>query len=161
MKARIPGLSSDLPARRTGTGEPATRTQRLGGPSPLNVFGFVRTGSAEGDPLAQEFLDADYQPTPHRKTIAISVGPTGAKKRYDVDLTQNELELYRRADERVTSRLRRLIQTPRWKDLDPEIKKSQFRRVYEQASNAVREIVLPRAIARLRTQRKAQSEAAS
>lgn len=152
FRSRVPGLSDDLPASRTGTGEPAKRTGRLGGGSPLNPLGFIRTGSADGDPLAKEFLDADYSPTPPRKTIVIGVGPKGYKRRHEVALLPAELEAFRKADERVTRRLRRLIETDRWQDLDPYVKKQTLQRVYDAAANAVRELVLPRAARRLKQQ---------
>lgn len=150
LKARIPGLSDALPVTRTGTGEPASRTGRLGGGGPLNPFGFIRKGSSKGDPLFKEFEQAGYAPDPHNRYIMVGVGPTGRKVQHRVDLTPQELELFRRADEAVTARLREMIKRPEWRDLDPTIKKQEFSKLYARGSNRVRAAILPRVAARLR-----------
>lgn len=152
LKARIPGLSDELPATRTGTGEPATRTERLFGGGPLNPFGFIRTGPSTADPLYKEFEQAGYAPDPHNRYIMVGVGPTGRKVQHRVDLTPQELELFRRADEAVTRRLWELIKRPEWRDLDPTIKKQEFSKLYSRGSNRVRAAILPRVAARLREQ---------
>lgn len=153
IKSGIPGLSKSLPAVRTGTGEPAKRTQRLGESTlgPLSPFGFMRTGDAKGDPLAKEFMAADYAPEAHKDYISIGVGPVGAKVQHRVTLTEKELEVFRTADEQTTKRLREIIKSDAWGKLSEEQKKGYFQKVYAAMGAKAKEAVMPGVVARLRS----------
>jgi hypothetical protein len=126
---RIPGLSKTLPERKAGTGE----TQMKQGASAIERFASPFSRSADKGPAAdleRIFEESDFIPS--RPPREVTIQGSGGRK---VELTQEERDFLAKADEKVTERLRRAVQSSEFKRLDPVRKKSFLRSQYQRAGD--------------------------
>lgn len=145
VTARLPGLSSTLPERRSGTGVVAERQGNA-----LTRFASPIQPSREkaGADFERLLVDIDAVPSPAGKNLRVKgVG--------EVRLTDAEHELIQNADLETTERLRRLVRAPSFRNLDPETQRKQIRQAYDRARDRARGKVMASAEfrARARAQR--------
>lgn len=105
VKARIPGLSDDLPAKRDVWGKEIVRE---GGVGP-DIVSPIWTGTAKNDRLNSEML-----------ANGVRIGPV-PRKVGGRDLTRAEYDNYRMLSGTIMeSAMRAAIDTPEWKNGTPE-----------------------------------------
>jgi hypothetical protein len=135
LMARVPVLSTTLPPRLTGTGEPVKR-----GETALSRFISPVRYTEEAGPernLERIFLDAGYSPSQPPRTITLP-GTLGRK----VDLTSDERRIYAAYAERATAFARSLTKNNDWSSLDPYAKRALLERIYRFAHDAARREML-------------------
>lgn len=131
LMSRIPILSTTVPARLTGTGEPVQR-----GESALSRFASPFRYSEEAGPeanLERLFLETGYNPSAPPRTISIP-GGRGRK----VELTQDERRLYSEYVRRASGFARALAKNEDWSGLDVYAKEEVLKRIYRFAHDAAR-----------------------
>lgn len=131
VESRIPGLSSTLPARRGGTGEPI---ERRGNALTRFAFPVQPSKEEEGLPFAQALIDLDAVPSAPRKEIKMRGRP--------VRLTDEEYSALQDADEKTTQKLRKVAESPAFKRLNDEQKRGVIRNAYERGRSDARNRVL-------------------
>lgn len=125
--SRIPGASTLLPARRSGTGQ---TIERPGNPvtrllSPVQV-----TGEKENLPFQEMLVNTEAVPTAPRKEIRI--------QGKDVALTNEEFKALQDADQATTKQLEKLFRAPSFKALPTERRKQLIDSRYNQGRSAAR-----------------------
>lgn len=129
IASRVPGLAQKLPERRNAQGDVLERpgnavTRFLSPVQPSTDKG------AEAD-LERAFLDAEFIPSKPARQITL---PRSNGKK--LDLTEQELEVFVKADQAVTARLRRVVQSSQFRRMDPLRQKSYLRNQYQRAQDS-------------------------
>lgn len=131
IESRIPGLTSLVPKRRSGTGEPVEREgnalSRFA--SPLQV-----SSREPGAEFQQLLVDIDAVPNAQQKDLVIP-GSKGKKVR----LTEDELDAINVSDAKATAYLRRVVKSPTFRQMDPEDQKAAVQRIYNQFRTEARQ----------------------
>jgi hypothetical protein len=138
IASRLPGVSSTLPPKLTGTGEPETRGGPEGGLpgriwSALTPFP-VSTSDPSSERVAKLFEDIGFHPAAPEQTLTIP----GLHRAVKVQLTPEERQYLSGVDARVTDRVRELAQDPRFLSMDPLMQKYYLQRMYLTAGMAGR-----------------------
>jgi hypothetical protein len=135
VMSRIPGVSRTLPKRVRGTGVPIERREH-----PISrAISPIRYGRERpGKELEKLMLDIGYIPS--RPPKSITVPGTGGRKAL---LTQREKQIYSNAMRAATDRLRRFAADPAFMRADPLQQEEVLKRVFRQARDSARRLVLP------------------
>lgn len=130
VAAAIPGLSTTLPARRSGTGEVIDRPGNAASRflSPLQI-----TQKKPGTELEKLLVDIDAVPSAPQREVTIP-GSHGRKVR----LTDEEYATLQDSDRRASDRLRRLIQRSDFRRLEPEEQRAIIERFYNRERTTAR-----------------------
>ena len=138
IASRLPGVSSMLPPKLTGTGETETRGGPEGGTlgrlwSAVTPFP-VSTSDPASERMAKLFEDIGFHPAAPEQSLTIPGLHRGVK----VQLTPEERQYLSGVDARVTDRVRELAQDPRFLSMDPLMQKYYLQRMYLTAGMAGR-----------------------
>jgi hypothetical protein len=124
LESRIPGLTSLVPKRRSGTGEPVEREgnalSRFASPLQVSTL-------EPGADFQKLLVDIDAVPSAPQRDLVIP-GSKGKKVR----LTEDELDTITASDGRATEYLRRVVKSPTFRRMDPEDQKAAVQRIYNQ-----------------------------
>lgn len=127
IRSRIPGLSSDLPAKRDIWGEPITSE---GGPGP-DFMAPVRQSSVQHDPLNREMLEIGARFSDPQRFI-IQDGQR-------VDLTPRQFEQYSAlAGQQTRKMIEGLMAQPGWADMPAEARAAAVKKAAMAAKKATR-----------------------
>ncbi|AHE52823.1 hypothetical protein NX02_05420 [Sphingomonas sanxanigenens DSM 19645 = NX02] len=131
IKARIPGLSSTLPARRDVFGRPV---EREGGVGP-DFLSPIATKAARNDPLVREMLDinARFGKMP-RRIKGVQLTP------------QHYSEMTRMAGQKIERGVRAAMASPSWRTLSDQGKVKVVDRIKREAREDARDRILQRMV---------------
>lgn len=130
IAAKLPGISTYLPARKTPTGEDRTRKtsalERFISPVPSTV--------EEKGPLAdlqRVFNEIDFIPDQPKRYLQLS----GGKR---IDLEDAEYEILQEANQEASKRAAKLVGSYSFKRMDPDEKENELRKIYATARRVSR-----------------------
>jgi hypothetical protein len=129
--SRLPGVSTLLPERRSGTGE---NIERRGNAVTRLLSPVQPSEEEEGLPFAQLLVDLEAVPGAQRKAIKV--------RGKDVRLTDDEFKALQDADSKTTAELKKLTVSPGFKRLDPERQRAIIRNHYDRGRGAARNKVI-------------------
>jgi len=129
VAAGIPGLSTTLNPRRTGTGKAIERPggATVAGAMMRFLSPIQATASRPGTELEAIMAEVSAFHTPPQRDMAFQ-GSRGKRVR----LTDTDMELLTKADQEASVKLRRASVNPNFKALDPEDKRAYILKTYEE-----------------------------
>jgi hypothetical protein len=122
IAARIPGVSTMLPAKMSGIGEEITRPGNAITRFLLPVQPSATTPEAD---IVNKLVDLGVVPGAPERTLSIP-GSHGRK----VELTDTEVGVMARANATATEEVKRLVETSRFRAMDAEDQKAEVEKVF-------------------------------